>query len=148
MCTTCVASLMLLSWHFTTSSASSPLSFLTVWSVHNSAHSQRFQIELGRSLRSFLALFAKGGSNMAAQITPGSQLTHLNRHRSLLNGASALSHHRPIRLTASLAELMLVNRLRARTRRDLALDTLQRAADMIELTAKNWFVDSVSNHDE
>jgi hypothetical protein len=57
-------------------------------------------------------------------------------------------HPRLVSLQASLAELMLVNRLRARTRRDLALDTLQRGADIIELTAKHWFADGVHSHDE
>lgn len=30
-------------------------------------------------------------------------------------------------------------RLRARTRRDLAMDTLERAAQVIFVTCKNWF---------
>lgn len=45
----------------------------------------------------------------------------------------------PAVLSAGLAELTLVNRLRARTRRDLAIDALERAAKIVEVTAKHWF---------
>lgn len=44
------------------------------------------------------------------------------------------------RLRASLAQLLLVTRLRARNRRDLAVDLLERAAHVIFVTCKNWFV--------
>jgi hypothetical protein len=40
---------------------------------------------------------------------------------------------------ASLAEMLLVNRLRACTRTDLELSTLKISAAIIELTAKHWF---------
>jgi hypothetical protein len=43
---------------------------------------------------------------------------------------------------ASLAQLLLVARLRARTRRDLAVDSLERAAHVIFVTCKNWFAAS------
>ena len=43
---------------------------------------------------------------------------------------------------ASLAQLLLVARLRARTRRDLAVDSLERAAHVIFVTCKNWFLSS------
>ncbi|WP_332778351.1 hypothetical protein [Polaromonas sp.] len=43
------------------------------------------------------------------------------------------------RLPAKIAELMLLNRLRARTRRDLAVDTLEHAAQVIDVTCKHWF---------
>ena len=46
------------------------------------------------------------------------------------------------RLRASLAQLLLVVRLRARTRRDLAVDLLERAAHVIFVTCKNWFLPS------
>lgn len=46
------------------------------------------------------------------------------------------------RLRASLAQLLLVARLRARTRRDLAVDLLERAAHVIFVTCKNWFLSS------
>lgn len=40
---------------------------------------------------------------------------------------------------SSLAELMLLNRLRARTRPDLTADTLARAAEVIGVTARHWW---------
>lgn len=43
------------------------------------------------------------------------------------------------RLRASVAQLLLVARLRARNRRDLAADLLERAAHVISVTCKNWF---------
>ncbi len=43
---------------------------------------------------------------------------------------------------AGLAQLLLVARLRARTRRDLAVDSLERAAHVIFVTCKNWFLPS------
>lgn len=46
------------------------------------------------------------------------------------------------RLRAGLAQLLLVVRLRARTRRDLAVDLLERAAHVIFVTCKNWFLPS------
>ncbi|MES2977542.1 MAG: hypothetical protein V4731_03895 [Pseudomonadota bacterium] len=38
--------------------------------------------------------------------------------------------------------MTLVNRLRARTRRDLAAETLERAARVIATTARHWFPDT------
>ncbi|MDO8374382.1 MAG: hypothetical protein Q7T39_20855, partial [Polaromonas sp.] len=43
------------------------------------------------------------------------------------------------RLRASIAQLLLVTRLRARTRRSLTVDLLERAAHVIFVTCKNWF---------
>ncbi|MGC1172123.1 hypothetical protein [Polaromonas sp.] len=40
---------------------------------------------------------------------------------------------------ASIAQLLLLARLRARNRRDLAVDSLERAAQMMLVTCKNWF---------
>lgn len=40
---------------------------------------------------------------------------------------------------APIAQLLLVARLRARNRRDLAKDSLERAAQVIFVTCKNWF---------
>jgi hypothetical protein len=40
---------------------------------------------------------------------------------------------------ASAAQLLLVARLKARTRRDLARDTLERGAHVIWVTCKSWF---------
>ncbi len=50
-------------------------------------------------------------------------------------------HRRVVSLQAGLAEMILVNRLRAHTRSDLALDTLQRGSKIIALTAQHWFAD-------
>ncbi len=50
-----------------------------------------------------------------------------------------LQAKRLINIQAGLAELMLLNRLRARTRRDLAGDTLEQAAKIIEVTSRHWF---------
>lgn len=43
---------------------------------------------------------------------------------------------------ASIAQLLLLARLRARTRRDLAADSLERAAHVIFVTCKSWFLPS------
>lgn len=40
---------------------------------------------------------------------------------------------------ASIAQLLLLARLRARNRRDLAMDSLERAAQVMLVTCKNWF---------
>lgn len=44
---------------------------------------------------------------------------------------------------ASMAQLLLLARLRARNRRDLAVDSLERAAHVIFVTCKNWFLPSL-----
>ncbi len=41
-------------------------------------------------------------------------------------------------LRAGMAELVLLNRLRARTQRELSEDTLERAARLLEVTARDW----------
>lgn len=46
------------------------------------------------------------------------------------------------RLRASIAQLLLVTRLRALTRRSLTVDLLERAAHVIFVTCKNWFLPS------
>ena len=48
---------------------------------------------------------------------------------------------------ASIAQLLLLARLRVRIRRDLAVDLLERAAHVIFVTCKNWFLPS-PNRDE
>ncbi|WP_395056355.1 hypothetical protein [Polaromonas sp.] len=54
---------------------------------------------------------------------------------------------------ASVAQLLLVARLKARNRRDLAVDTLERGAHVMWVTCKSWFSsggaakDSDSNKD-
>ena len=64
-------------------------------------------------------------------------------HHRQLDRMQETQQRRRASLQASLAEMTLVNRLRSRTRTDLALDTLQRGAAIIELTAKHWFVCAV-----
>jgi hypothetical protein len=54
-------------------------------------------------------------------------------------GPAAAKHHRQVSQQFRLAELMLLNRLRARIRHDLAADTLARAAVVIGVTARQWF---------
>jgi hypothetical protein len=68
--------------------------------------------------------------------------SHVSLHHPQPGRVSELQQRRRISVQASLAEMMLVNRLRARTRTDLALDTLQRGAAIIELTAKHWFAEA------
>ncbi len=46
---------------------------------------------------------------------------------------------------ASIAQLLLVARLRARNRRDLAVDSLERAAQVILVTCKSWFSSGPKN---
>jgi hypothetical protein len=46
---------------------------------------------------------------------------------------------RPDRRSPGLAELMLLNRLRARNRPDLTSQTLERAAHIIAVTSRHWF---------
>jgi len=70
--------------------------------------------------------------------------SHLSR-RLPADRLPVIHQRHRVSLQASLAELMLVNKLRARTRTDLALDTLQRGAAIIELTAKHWFADPASD---
>lgn len=40
---------------------------------------------------------------------------------------------------ASIAQILLLARLRARNRRDLAVDSLERAAQVIFVTCRHWF---------
>ena len=54
-------------------------------------------------------------------------------------GPAAAKHHRQVSQQFRLAELMLLNRLRARVRHDLTADTLARAAVVIGVTARQWF---------
>ena len=57
-------------------------------------------------------------------------------------GPAAAKHHRQVSQQFRLAELMLLNRLRARVRHDLTADTLTRAAVVIGVTARQWFGDT------
>lgn len=69
--------------------------------------------------------------------------SHFAHHHRQLDRTQEIHQRRRASLQASLAEMTLVNRLRSRTRTDLALDTLQRGAAIIELTTKHWFAGAV-----
>ena len=68
-------------------------------------------------------------------------------HHRQLDRIQVTHQRRRVSLQASLAEMTLVNRLRARTRTDLVLVTLQRGAAIIELTAKYWFADAADSQE-
>ncbi len=70
-----------------------------------------------------------------------SQPPHFSLHHRQPDLRPETHHRRLVSLQAGVAEMMLVNRLRAHTRGDLALDTLQRGAEIIATTAKHWFAD-------
>lgn len=53
--------------------------------------------------------------------------------------AKAAAPWRDIGQRASIAQILLLARLRARNRRDLAVDSLERAAHVIFVTCKHWF---------
>ena len=55
------------------------------------------------------------------------------------DGPATAQHRRQFSQQSRLAELMLLNRLRARVRHDLTADTLARAAVVIGVTARQWF---------
>lgn len=57
--------------------------------------------------------------------------------RELAEPGTALSRASAQR--ASVAQLLLVARLKARNRRDLAVDTLERGAHVMWVTCKSWF---------
>lgn len=64
---------------------------------------------------------------------------------------SALAKVRPVvarqalGLRAGVAELLLLNRLRARTRRELNAQTLEHAARVIEVTARHWLSEDLAS---
>ncbi len=65
------------------------------------------------------------------------------RHRQAAHWSGAensvpASARQVLGLRAGMAELVLLNRLRARTRRELSKDTLERAARILEVTARHW----------
>ena len=84
---------------------------------------------------------------MSFQLMHSSPPYRFGLHHRQLDRMQETHQRRRVSLQASLAEMTLVNRLRARTRTDLVLDTLQRAAAIIELTAKHWFADAADNQD-
>lgn len=79
---------------------------------------------------------------------PLARSPHLRLHHRQPVRMPEIHHRRRVSLQASLAEMVLLNRLRARTRTDLELDMLQRGASVIELTAKHWFADAAVGCDD
>jgi hypothetical protein len=67
--------------------------------------------------------------------------SHFNSHHLQPDRVPEIQHRRVFSLQAGLAEMMLVNRLRAHTRCDLSLDSLHLGAKVVALTAKHWFGD-------
>lgn len=55
------------------------------------------------------------------------------------SGTADVEGKRDVGQWASIAQLLLLARLRARNRRDLARDSLERAAQVMLVTCKNWF---------
>ena len=55
------------------------------------------------------------------------------------DGAPGTEVSRASAKRASAAQMLLVARLKARNRRDLAVDTLERGAHVMWVTCKNWF---------
>ena len=74
-------------------------------------------------------------------LRPGGQrpqeLSPLNKLRPVI-ARQALS------LRAGMAELVLLNRLRARTRRDVTVEVLEHAARVIEVSARSWLAEDGS----
>lgn len=71
--------------------------------------------------------------------SPGSLASHFSLDLSSLRKVRpALARH-TLALRAGTAELLLLQRLRARTRRELNKETLEQAARIIEVTARDWF---------
>ncbi len=65
------------------------------------------------------------------------ELSPLNKLRPVI-ARQALS------LRAGMAELVLLNRLRARTRRDVTVEVLEHAARVIEVSARSWLAEDGS----
>jgi hypothetical protein len=77
---------------------------------------------------------------MPAQLTPFNALS-VFKAEAVHEADQAQSERRCL---SRLAELLLLNRLRARTRGDLVADMLERAASVIEVTSRHWFAAGVS----
>ncbi|MES1978177.1 MAG: hypothetical protein V4451_09080 [Pseudomonadota bacterium] len=59
---------------------------------------------------------------------------------SAVKPLSAPAAYAPDKIKAGIAELLLVNRLKARsTRKTQAKDVMERAAHIVFITCKNWF---------
>lgn len=69
---------------------------------------------------------------------PQSLAARLPEVLSALHATAAGPGRHMLRLRAGMAELVLLNRLQARTRRELSKDMLEHAARLIEVTANSW----------
>ena len=86
---------------------------------------------------------------------PGNSMSLVN-WREPDNKPKADIRRDELQLRASVAQLLLVARLRARNRRDLAMDSLENAARVIFVTCKHWFspeqaadaIDSLTDHQD
>lgn len=76
----------------------------------------------------------------AARAHEGGALLDLSVPRTV----SAGTRRQFLSLRAGMAELVLLNRLRARTRQELSQETLERAARIIEVTARSWLTDGAA----
>ena len=63
-------------------------------------------------------------------------MSEVKQHQPQLKGPGA---RRELVQQASIAQLLLLTRLRARNRHDLSIDLLERAAEVISVTCHNWF---------
>jgi hypothetical protein len=81
------------------------------------------------------------GRSLSVPVTPGRNPGLVERFRQrLFPGTSPSLPKTPDKLKAGIAELLLVNRLRARsTRKAQATEMLERASHIVFVTCKNWF---------
>jgi hypothetical protein len=63
-----------------------------------------------------------------------------------LSNLPAVTPPRPVGFPSSIAEFLLVFRLRARRRSALSGDMMERALHMVLVTCKNWFSSARSHH--
>ncbi len=68
-----------------------------------------------------------------------SLVAHFSVELSAFRKAGPALRRQALGWRAGAAELLLLNRLRARTRRGTSRDTLERAARILEVTARHWF---------
>lgn len=76
---------------------------------------------------------------MPVQLSPHNFSSFFQRPVRPQTGTDSTGVRCVVSKQSGLAELMLLNRLRARTRHDLTPDTLARAAEVIGVTARQWF---------
>lgn len=64
--------------------------------------------------------------------------------RPAINRLRPLLARQALGLRTGMAELVLLNRLRARTRRDVTVEVLEHAARVIEVSARSWLAEDGS----